>query len=295
MAKNYPDPINQFNRLIYVSGTVPTGTYIKGSRWNNTHNGQNWDGRNCTAAMGAVLIDAHTGGKIKSSPPQIRNNQDDWSGGIGWDDVQVAWKRLWPSQELLLPSAHSWADVIASLKEGRFVGIQGDNDRMGIYSCQSGFTGDHAYGLAGYRSTDSRVLKYDPLCHHASWVPQTQIRAAAEKLAMVQRGTTQRLFVALTRVMPPPYDGGVTLRYGAYPVGVGRYLARRDDVPVRSGPGTKYAKVAELDHRESFAARQAVRPGGMGGRWYGTKDGTKWVYQEVMWYAGPITGTETIA
>lgn len=289
---NYPDPINQFNRLILVSGTAPTGSYKLGSAWNNVHNGSDYDGRNCTAAMGAVAIDAHTGGRIQSNPAQIRNAQYDWSGGIGLDDVNVAWSRLWPGNQLILPQAHDWSDVIASVRENRFAIVQGDNDRMGVYSCQSSFTGDHAYGIGGYRASDGRVLFYDPLCHHARWIPQWPIRAAAEKLALAQRGTRGRLFVGLTRVMPPPYDGGVVLRYGGTPTHRGRYLARRDDVPVRSGPGTSYPKVAELDHRESFAARQSVVKGG---RWFGTADGKRWVYHEVMWYAGAIVGTETIS
>ncbi len=285
---NYPAPVNQFNRLIYVSGSEATGTYRLGSRWNNIHNGQSYDSRNCSAAIGAVAIDAHTGGKIKSSPNAIRNNQYDWSGGIGLDDVNVAWARLWPGNQLILPSSHSWADTLASVRENRFVAIQGDNDQMGVYSCQSGGNFDHAYGLAGYRASDGRVLLYDPLCHHARWVPQYPIRAAAEKLARAQRGTSSRLFVGLTRVMPPPYDAGVTYRYG----GVrhqGRWLARRDDVPVRSGPGTQYGKVDELDHREAFAARQATS------QWIGTADGRRWCFKRVMWFAGAIVGTETIA
>ncbi len=197
----YPAPINQFSRLRYVSGTKPTGTYALGTRWNQVRNGVAYDGLNCTSAVGAIAIDAHTGGRILSSPPQIRNAQYDWSGGIGLDDVNVAWNRLWPGNQLYLPQAHDWADTLATLKDGRFVAIQGDNDQMGPYTCQVGGTFDHAYGLAGWRSSDGRVLLYDPLCHHARWVPQYAIRAAAEKLALAQRGTRSRLFVGITKVM----------------------------------------------------------------------------------------------
>lgn len=286
---NYPDPINQFNRLVYVSGTPPTGSYVLGSRWNNMHNGQNWDGRNCSAASGAVLIDAHTGGRIKSNPVQIRNHQSDWSGGIGWDDVNEAWADLWPGNQLILPNA-DWADVIAALKEGRAVGVQYDYDQVQYgYQCQKGGTFDHAGVLAGFRASDARVLYYDPLCRHATWVPQYVVRTGAEKLALAQRGTKSKLFVALTKVMPPP-PSGVTFRYGGVPKNQGRYLARRDNVPVHSRPDPTSGRVAELDHRESFAARQSASSG----RWLGTADGTRWVYREVMWYSGGITGTEDI-
>lgn len=202
---NYPDPINQFSRLIQVSGSDGTGTYALGSRWNNIVNGRNWDGANCTAAMGAVAIDAHTGGRVKSNPAQIRNAQSDWSGGIGLDDVNDAWAKLWPGNQLSLPVA-DWADTLYALKQGRFVLIQGDYDQIPYaYQCQKNGTFDHAFGLAGWRASDGRVLYYDPLCKHATWVPQYVIRTSAEKLALAQRGTRSRLFVGLTKIMPPAF------------------------------------------------------------------------------------------
>lgn len=190
-----PHPINQFYRLNYVSGPRGTGTYSYGSRW-----GTGYDALNCTAAMGAMLLNAHAGGSY--TPPQIRNAQYDFSGGIGWDDVNVAWQKL-AGKQLILPPSADWADVLVWLKEGRIVGIQGDNDQMGAWQCQAGgFT--HAYALAGYRTSDGRVLEYDPLCTQARWIPQYAIRLAAEKLALNERGSKTRLFVALTRVINPP-------------------------------------------------------------------------------------------
>lgn len=285
-------PINQFNRLLHVSGSVSTGSYSLGSRWNNEKYGQNWDGRNCTAAMGALLIDAHTGGKITSNPARIRNAQSDWAGGIGWDDVNEAWGNLYPGNQLILPQLHSWSDVIISLKEGRFVGVQGDYDQVPYnYQIQKGGTFDHAFALGGYRSSDGRVLLYDPLGRNARWVPQYVIRPAAEKLALAQRGSRNRLFVALTRVVPS-VSSPVTLRYGGQPIGRGRFLARRDNVPVRSRPDPYSPKVTELDHRQDFACRQTVGSGD--NVWMGTADGTRWVYRKVMWHAGDFTGSEVI-
>lgn len=295
---NYPSPINQFSRLIHVSGTEPTGTYALGSRWNNTHvnpaNGrvENWDGRNCTAAVGAIVIDAETGGRIRTSPNRIRNAQLDWSGGIGLDDVNYAIRNVYGAQHTMaLPGSANWTDVLQALRERRFVAIQGDYDQVPYaYQAQKGGTFDHAFGLGGYRATDGRVLYYDPLDRHAKWVPQSVIRPAAEKLALVQRGSRARLFVGFTRPMPPPYVASVTYRYGGQPRFRGRYLARRDNVPVRSGPGTQYPVVTTLDHREDFAARQSVRDG----QWLGTADGTRWVFRSVMWLAGGLTGSELV-
>ena len=123
-------------------------------------------------------------------------------------------------------------------------------------------------------------------------MPQYVIRPSAEKLALVQRGTRSRLFVGYTRPMPPPYIEGVTYRYGGEPRFRGRYLARRDNVPVRSRPDPTAPVVARLDHRESFAARQTVvasKP-----RWLGTADGKRWVGYDVMWFGGGYSGNEDI-
>ena len=293
---NAPAPINQFSRLIHVSGVEPTGTYALGSRWNNMHAGQNWDGRNCTAAMGALSVAASTGGRVIPSPAVIRNAQSDWSGGIGLDDVNTAIGRLFPGKGwgLELPSSADWADVLQALRDNRFVLLQGDYDAVPYnYQAQKGGTFDHAFGLAGYRTSDGRVLLYDPLAKNARWVPQYAIRPSAEKLARrySSRGIG-RLFVGLTDPMAPPYLAGVTYRYGGRPIGRGRFLARRDDVPVRSRPEPGAPKVYTLNHREDFACRQTVGSGD--GVWLGTADGTRWVYRQVMWHAGALTGQELV-
>jgi hypothetical protein len=192
----YASPINQFLRLVYNSGSVPTGSYSLGLPW-----GTSYDGLNCTAAMGALLIDAHTNGRHKTTPPAIRSHQHDFTGGIGWDDVNVA---LWDlfGVRLTIPYQYDWADVILALREGRYVGIQGDYDQVPYsYQCQKGGTFDHAFALGDYRASDGRVLLYDPLCRNAAWVPQSTIRGAAEKLALAQRGTKSRLFVMTTAVV----------------------------------------------------------------------------------------------
>jgi hypothetical protein len=207
MSHYYASPVNQFNRLIYLSGTAPTGSYALGARW-----GTVWDSMNCTAAMGALLIDAHSNGRHKTTPPAIRSHQHDFSGGIGWDDVNDA---LWSlfGVRLTIPQGHDWGDVIARLREGRYVGIQGDYDQVPYsYQCQKGGTFDHAFALGDYRASDGRVLMNDPLCRNASWVPQSAIRAAAEKLALAQRGTRSSLFVMLTGVVASTTP---TIRYKA--------------------------------------------------------------------------------
>lgn len=200
-----PRPINQFNRLVYVSGNRATGTYALGTPWNNVRLGRDWDSANCTAAVGAMVVDGSTGGARRTSPVDIRNAQNDWSGGIGLDDVNVAIGKLFPGHQLTLSrygAYMDWNDVIYRLKQGRFVAIQGDYDQIPYnYQAQKGGTFDHAFGLGGYRSSDGRVLYYDPLARHGVWVPQYVIRPAAQKLALVQRGDRNKLFAGYTRVM----------------------------------------------------------------------------------------------
>jgi hypothetical protein len=211
MGHYYPAPVNQFNRLVRVSGSVATGSYVASEPWDNMHRNprtgrvEDYDGRNCTAAIGALLRDAHTGGRSRSTPPTIRNAQSDWDGGIGWDDVNDAWQTLW-GERLLTPRGYDWADVLARLREGRVVGIGGDHDAVPYeFQCQKGGTFDHAFALGDYRPSDGEVLRYDSLCKTGRWVPQRAIRGAAEKLAIAQRGNRADLFLIMTRIVPPPY------------------------------------------------------------------------------------------
>lgn len=244
-----PTPINQFQRLIYESGSRITGSYSLGSGWNNLHvnpatgRTEDYDGRNCTAASGAILRDAHTGGRSKANPPYIRNAQDDWSGGIGWDDVNLAWWRLY-GERLTIPSGANWTDVMAALREGRAVGVQYDYDQVPYeYQCQKGGTFDHAGVLAATRS-DGAVLYYDPLCRHASWVPQYVVRRGAEKLAVAQRGTTGSLFVTWTRVVPAPVSTGWQwhlapgTRYWSFHVGTTGRIIDREARVTQGASGT---------------------------------------------------------
>ena len=221
----YGDPVNQFNRLIRTSGPKGTGTYVKGTGWDNHHydpsagHATDYDNRNCTAAVGATLRDVHTGGRSKTTPNAMRNNQGDFDGGIGWPDINASWEKLF-SEQLTIPAAYDWNDVMSALKGRRAVGVSGDYDQIPYkYQAQKGGTFDHAFSLHDYRGTDHRVLLWDPLGTHMIWVPQYVIRDAAEKLAMSQRGTKSRLFVALTRAIPKPINPATTWTAVVRPVG----------------------------------------------------------------------------
>lgn len=218
-----PHPVNQFTRLSLVSGARGTGYYVPGAGWNNLHvspSGKviDYDALNCTCAAAATLRDAMTGGRSRTSPNTIRNAQNDFSGGIGWDDVNVALGRLgWP--KLTIQTSASWADVLQYLIQGRAVGIQGDYDQVPYsYQTQKGGTFDHAFTLHDYRRSDGRVLWFDTLDRKLKWVPQSVIRPAAEKLALVQRGTKLRLFVATTNVVPSPVSVAPKYQVSIHPI-----------------------------------------------------------------------------
>lgn len=196
----HPAPINQFYRL---DKDTPSSPYVKTTRWNHVHAGVNFDGFLCMCAEGAVALDAHTQGQYRTSPGYLHDRQDDRSGGIGVDDVAVAWKRGW-NQTLLTPDNYDWADTMYAVKvQRRHVLVGVDYDYVPEqYQVQKTGSFDHAIGIDDFRVSDSRVLRYDSLDTKAIWTPQSAYREAAERLALRVRGTRARLFVGLTAPRP---------------------------------------------------------------------------------------------
>jgi hypothetical protein len=204
-AVHHPAPLNQFYRL---DRDTPTSPYVKTTRWNHVHvdgNGHviNWDGTLCMSTLGAIGLDAHTGGTKRTSPGGIHDKQDDRIGGIGVDDVKVAWARGW-SQTLYVPSDFDWNDTLYAVRAQRRFAIIGVDYGFVPYAYQAQKGGDfpHAMGIDDYRATDGRIRVYDSLAANPQWMPQSAIRPAAEALAVQERGTKTRLFVAFTRSRP---------------------------------------------------------------------------------------------
>jgi hypothetical protein len=297
MTLNVPTPLNQFNRLIE---RVPLTAYDLGSRWNDVVHGQNLDSVNCMATMGAVAIDAHTGGRTLSSPTQIRGGQTDFSGGIGVDDVDDAWFKLW-GLHLLTPQADNWTDVMNRVKEGRFVIVAVNYAYVPYaYQEQKGGIFDHALGICDYRASDGSVLRYDGLGRAPRRVPQSAVRGAAEALAIRERGRADHLFVGITGVMPAPPASGVTYRFGGKPTYRGRYLSRSNTpnhlAPVREAPNQSANVTTRLRKGQSFRCAQTTKGEGLNGNtiWHGTADGRCWINDSLVWYAGHSTGKETV-
>jgi hypothetical protein len=197
MSFHRPAPINQFFRLDYDE---VHDRYVKTTPWNNVVHGHDFDSENCMASEGAVAIDAHTGGRIRTSPAGIRNWQSDFSGGIGVDDVQDAWQRHF-GQVLWTPRGFSWADALYAIRQRRHVAFAVDY-RDYPYPLQVNHAFDHALGGDAYRSSDGEILVFDSLGTGARWLPQAGVRRAAEKLAIREGRSAGDLFVGITAIRP---------------------------------------------------------------------------------------------
>lgn len=290
-----PDPRNQFHRL-YKSN----GIWVKGTRWDTVH-----DSANCCAAAGATALDVLSENRIKATPPQIRNSQDDKIGGIGLDDVQRAHAHLARQfgitiPVLMMPRGITWSEVIVFLKEGRLVMGQGDHGYLPLAErCQSNYTGDHAFILNRYRASDSRVQLYDSLCTNPKWVTQAGIRAAMEMLAIRLRGSRGELFVGVTQrrslVAAPSFP--VTVYPGAVQRGRGSFRIKKSGVALRSRPSTADSAIIKNTLLgQTFRAAQSLLngPAVLGNReWKGTADGRCWIPEAYLSYVGPYTNRET--
>jgi len=179
-----PAPVNQFYRLEYDE---VTDHYVKTTPWNDIVNGHDFDAENCMAAEGAVALDAHTNGRIRTSPAGIRNYQTDFSGGIGVDDVQDAWQRHF-GQTLWTPRDFNWDDLLYAVRQRRHVAAAADYRKVpDAYKYQLPGNFDHALGIDAWRSSDGALLVFDSLSTGPRWQPQSSVRAAIEAIAIRER------------------------------------------------------------------------------------------------------------
>lgn len=302
-----PSPLNQFNRLIEQKRLTD---YTLGAAWNNrrvihgprgpvTHD---FDSENCMASMGGVALDAASGGKHQTSPGAIRNAQSDFSGGIGMDDINDAFRKLgYGAYQLTIPYGADWGDAMDLAREERFVVVAVDyGDVPYTYQEQKGGNFAHALGFCDVDSA-GRLLRYDSLGQEPKRLPQVAVRAGAEAYALKAPGrySKARLYIGYTRIIVPAASSGVQLRYGGKPVARGRYIAAkvplipvrtspRQDAPVfyRMRPGIDTMKVAQTTQTGDSFQGSTV--------WHGTADGKCWVATKLLRFAGASTGKETV-
>src|SRR5690242_9121668 len=90
--------------------------------------GTRFDGENCAATCGAILLDRQTEGKKRATPPQIRLLIDspNKSGGLSLTDVEMALKRGY-DENIVNPLPYEpWSVFLRQFREGRGAIIFGD-------------------------------------------------------------------------------------------------------------------------------------------------------------------------
>lgn len=128
----------------------------------------------CTAAAGAMALDAFTSGRIRVGARDIDDRQDDHdSNGIGLDDVATAWRRGWG-----LTFSHgrrTWTTARARLAKGDGLVLQGSYAVVPTaYRAQKTFTGGHAIYVS--RLVDGGMRVFDPIANGPTVWPEAVVR-----------------------------------------------------------------------------------------------------------------------
>jgi hypothetical protein len=163
-----------------------------------------YGGVNCTAYSAAMAIDRATLGGVYVTGKTVRgaSNEpipDPQSPGLNLPqivNVAFGWH-----VELVNRAGAPWASVMAALREGRGVVLQGDYDQIPLaLRCQASFTGDHAI-YVNHISGDGDLYWMDPLCAKGKEINWAVGRAYAEKFARTI-GTYPGVAFATTRITP---------------------------------------------------------------------------------------------
>lgn len=150
------------------------------------------DWYNCTMSSGAMALDFHTQGKVQKWGGELRKLSGDASGGTSITDLMNAWNRL--GYTLTDRRGKTWNDLIADLKNGKGVVLQGDYDVLiGDDTCQGTFEGDHAIYLnPEFININGSILVGDPLCQKYKWITVPVLKRYAEKLGIRVYGPPMR-------------------------------------------------------------------------------------------------------
>lgn len=196
------------------------------------------DWSNCTMASGAMALDFHTLGKVQKWGGELRKHQSDQTGGTDIGDLKQAW--AYYGYTLVDRRGKDWNQLVADLKSGRGVVLQGDYEVLtGADSCQTSFDGDHAIYLnPQFYNGNLNVAVGDPLCKAFKQITMANLKKYAEKLGRATYGTTspQKILYATTAahpdpVVPPPAPKGEEMI-------IGENLVRTSDHFVKVAKGT---------------------------------------------------------
>lgn len=137
--------------------------------------GTEFDSANCTCAAAAMWLDAVTGGGTLVIPPDIRDHQSDFVGGISLSDAAVA--LAFYGQTLGVHTGDEWPVFVAALVAGPVMMAGSYSAITAAYSSQLGFTGGHSMMALCFSDTKRHVLVYDPLNVRQVWMPVNMIRS----------------------------------------------------------------------------------------------------------------------
>ena len=199
------DPI--YAEGVETTGYAPLGTYIRsasGLRYVPAFQyqlvyGDPQGGYSCTAYSTAMAIDRATYGGSRITGRQVRALTG-VGPYVGLTLPQIMRATATVGVPLVRPSAE-WAAVMAALRDGRGVILQGDYDQIpDKFSGQPTFDGYHAIFLDRLSST-GRIWMMDPLSKVGGrWIDELILRKFAEKLAR-QEHIYPRVLFAYTRAL----------------------------------------------------------------------------------------------
>lgn len=124
----------------------------------------------CTVACGIMALDDFTGGAIRPSATEFRRRQNDQAGGIGLNDVAVAWKSYGLT---FTHGPKSWGALMTRFGAGRPAILQGVSGALGPYAV--GRSVPHAIYVT--RATPGGLLVvHDPLRSSATTIPEAYVK-----------------------------------------------------------------------------------------------------------------------
>lgn len=144
----------------------------------------------CTWTSGANGVDAISGGRKRPTPDAIHalvsSAEESNPAYPGWSmrDLVLAMSRY--GVTLVNRSGDGWAAVVAWLKAGHYVVLQGDSDQFGNSTCSGTYEGDHAIGVHPNHRTVDGVREWwinDPICPSGRWERESVLQRYAVKLA----------------------------------------------------------------------------------------------------------------
>lgn len=193
MARRRPLRRNQFYRNA-ADGSVGT------TRW-----GTLFDGLNCNLAVGAMLADDQTNGRVAVTPPEMRRWSGDTSGGTNLSNLSTAWRHF--GLELAIPMGIDFDEMVGLLRAGHAVNWQLDYTPIGggPHTCQRG--GSFGHAMMGLEDAGNDLIGWDPLCRDFKRYPKTLIKDALERFAVKARGTKTSLVIAMSNPPVAPSGG----------------------------------------------------------------------------------------